>query len=131
MTKSDEFLKLDGLIKDPDVNRVIEENAITEPQTFKYEVKEEITQVKEFTAHDLPIYLKDDHTWNWMVKFFKVSIRKGKLHIEQITKATYNVDEWSYGKTDMQTAFHKDNKKISESDWKEVLNQLNNYINYE
>ena len=61
MTKADEFLKLDSLINDPDVNKAIEENALTEdPQTFSYEVKEEVTTIKELEKSVEEMYDADN-----------------------------------------------------------------------
>ena len=135
MTKADEFLKLDSLINEPDVNKAIEENALTEdPQTFSYEVKEEVTTIKEFNAKDLPLYFKDTHTYNWYKQYFKVSIKNGKLNIDKITTITGSHNEvlqYSFGSAKMDEAFHKENIKITEEIWNELKINLVKYINNE
>ena len=73
MTKKDEFLKLDNLVNDPDVEKVIEENAITD-ETIK--IKKHSVEYHSLKASDLPMYKR--YFGYQCVWYYKLDVIDGK-----------------------------------------------------
>ena len=88
-------------------------------KTFK--VKTTTTTIKEYNAGDLPAYFKWDKGFApW---FYRVRLREGKI-VADLLKPASEGHELSYATID--SAFHQDNKVITEDEWR---NELHKFIN--
>tara|TARA_R110002020_G_scaffold141569_1_gene313326 strand:+ start:1129 stop:1515 length:387 start_codon:yes stop_codon:yes gene_type:complete len=117
----DEFLQLNNLVKDKDVNAAIDASAkeLMENvgQTFK--VKETTTTIKEYNAKDLPLYFKWDkgHS-DW---YFRVRLREGKI-VTDLLKQTLEGYELTYSA--INSAFDPSNYPIAEDEWRNVMHKF-------
>ncbi len=99
------------------------------PDTFVFEVEETTTRLKEFKSSDLPLYFRDTEKYSTYTIYYKASIKKGRLHLENIHYNSYNGEEkYSYGASNIEDVFHDRCESIEEYRWELALEELLKYI---
>ena len=124
LSSEDEFLKLDNLINDPDVNKAIEENCMNHLKDDFVYIEKPSVEYHKLKTSDLPMYRKyNAYKATW---FYKFEIIDGKHRCLKIVSDELNGVALTNVTAD--NVLDKDNEDCTEHEWMLACAELLNYI---
>lgn len=122
LTEEDEFLKLDSLINDPDVNKAIEENCLNEKENIYIEKK--TIEYHSLKISDLPLYkVYEGYKCKW---YYRLDVIDGKQRCVKISDD--ELHGVSVQNVSAESILGIENKDCEEHDWMLVCAKVLNYI---
>jgi len=122
--KKDEFLKLDGLINDPDVNKAIEENCLNGDENENIYIERKFTEYHKLKVSDLPLYkVYEGYKCKW---YYRLDVIDGKQRCLKIKDDEINGMELL--QLNAECILDAENKDCEEQEWMLACAKVLNYM---
>ena len=119
--KEDEFLKLNGLVNDPDVNKAIEENGDENENIY---IERKFIEYHKLKVSDLPLYkVYEGYKCKW---YYRLDVVDGKQRCMKISDDELN--GISLTNVSAESILEAENKDCEEHDWMLVCAKVLNYM---
>ena len=122
LIKEDEFLKLNGLVNDPDVNKAIEENCLNGEEKILIEKKS--IEYHSLRVSDLPMYkVYEGYKCKW---YYRLDVIDGKQRCLKIKDD--EVSGMELLQLNAECILDAENKDCEEHDWMLACAKVLNYM---
>ena len=91
-------------------------------ETYKIEIPENKTIIKQYRGSDLPLYFKWETECKEVIWIWKVYVKEGRIKVDKVMKQ--NGCDLEYQSSTINSAFNNENKECKEKEWIHLVHDL-------